>query len=359
MIMHDWHVWWSCGVGKFVMSPPVLKGSAFDAFSAMADCIKPLLAANVKRSEFSGPEHLMLRKTAEAIYKFEKAFPATEHCIMLHLVYEIAVAVEHLGPTFSYWMYPFERFVGQLSRSLHDRGHPERDFINHYCVTRGLDIMRQRGLVVSRAGRRDRHRVANDARAAGGWGTSNEGVGVEYKKKPHAYDVRGLRASEVLEAIRSIPGAGNLTLGQIADTLVDATSVQVHLEAHLRSSDSRRLSFRSTTTRDKRRTGANRRVTCTLYSLYNPPGVGSRKYVVRHRLFIRLVVGGKVFDLTHVDRFPVETDEHGLIWISRRQGEKTVVSSMHIGGLVGLGNNKDDTDALYVFPAEDTLYHEY
>ena len=50
MIIHDWHVWWTCGVGKFQMSPPVMQPGPFRVVCDLADCIGGLVSGRVSRA---------------------------------------------------------------------------------------------------------------------------------------------------------------------------------------------------------------------------------------------------------------------------------------------------------------------
>jgi hypothetical protein len=132
--MHDAQLWFTTGIGKLVLSPPVLGKKTHkvvcDLFDVMADmfCVTPT-PDQVRQCGV---------RLAQALAKFENHFPETEHAIVFHLLLEIQKSIELLGPPDTFWMYVFERFVGRLSRKIKDRGHPNKNLLNMYCLEAGV-----------------------------------------------------------------------------------------------------------------------------------------------------------------------------------------------------------------------------
>ena len=286
-VFHDWHIWWSCGVGKFVLSPPVLTGARYKAVCALADCISTLLAANVRKVDFTGPNPPALVRLRRAVHMFEQAFPRTEHCMLLHLLEHICEAVSRLGPTFTYWMYPFERFVGMVCRSLHDKAHPAQNFVDVYQVRCGLQALRRRLPNLVTGGRNDTYSaVCNDARV------------VWYKVHP---DPRLRGTAQALQD--DIVAAALLAEPNVTPDAVRAgvQSIEAYTSGvSVRSADTRRLSVRDTSRASRARQG--RRVSCSLYSFLVVPGAPARAHVVRPVCFLRVPVDGVDIHVAYVRR---------------------------------------------------------
>ena len=70
-------------------------------------------------------------RMVEVLCHFERSFPTTEHAIMFHLLLEIYEYVKQLGPSYTSWVYVFERYIGTLTRKIHMRQKPEMNLLAH------------------------------------------------------------------------------------------------------------------------------------------------------------------------------------------------------------------------------------
>lgn len=133
--MYDVHMFFTSGICKLVLAPPVLKERTFRVVCILCDCFKLLacVTPHVDMLRELGP------KLTAALCDFEAEFPRTEHAIIFHLLLEVYFSIQKLGPPDSWWMYIFERFVGRMSRKIKDRGHPNENLVNTYCVEAGID----------------------------------------------------------------------------------------------------------------------------------------------------------------------------------------------------------------------------
>ena len=122
-------------MGKFMMAPPVMAPEPFKVFCKLCDIIAFLTSSTVETSSLQDFHDFMVK----ALYEFEYTFPQTEHAIVFHLLFEIFFSVKRLGPTFTYWMYPFERAVGAFSRKLHDRAQPEANLMTILATETALE----------------------------------------------------------------------------------------------------------------------------------------------------------------------------------------------------------------------------
>ena len=121
------------------MSPPVMNPPYYDIFCGLCDIVKFLCTSDVDIASFDAFYVTML----ETLCEFEKEFPPTEHAIVFHLLIEIYKKVKTLGPTFTYWMYVFERYIGTLTRKIHMRTHPEMNLLNVHTIDMALDRLVQ------------------------------------------------------------------------------------------------------------------------------------------------------------------------------------------------------------------------
>jgi hypothetical protein len=78
MIIHDWHVWWTCGVGKFQMSPPVMQPGPFRVVCDLADCIGGLVSARVSRAGVAALREKVARQQPTAVMSLKS--PCTMQC---------------------------------------------------------------------------------------------------------------------------------------------------------------------------------------------------------------------------------------------------------------------------------------
>jgi hypothetical protein len=125
MLIHDFHIWWCTGVGKWVMSPPVMAPAKYSAFCGLCDVVSALASANINHAEFAAFEANMIEK----LVVFENEFPITDHAIVFHLLIEIYGSIQILGPCFVYWTYFFERMIGSMTRQIHSRARPEANLV--------------------------------------------------------------------------------------------------------------------------------------------------------------------------------------------------------------------------------------
>ena len=133
--MHDCHVWWTSGICKLVMSPPVLSTPLYEVICGLCDILTTITSNEVNRDDLDSfyPEMI------ETLCKFEKVFPVTEHAIVVHLILEIYNGIRRVGPVYYHWMYVFERFVGRTARMVKDKGHPETNLMNVHSLRCSLD----------------------------------------------------------------------------------------------------------------------------------------------------------------------------------------------------------------------------
>ena len=135
--MHESHVWMTSGLGRMVMSPPVLTPKIYKVFCGLCDLVSLLGSYEVNRREFEA----QYTHVVEVLCLFERDIPPTSHCILLHLLLEIYGTIKRVGPVQYYWMYVFERYVGRLSRMIKDRGHPETNLVNVYTLKSSVDYI--------------------------------------------------------------------------------------------------------------------------------------------------------------------------------------------------------------------------
>ena len=135
MQIHDCHMWWTSGLGNYVLRPPVLRQEVWEVgiralwrrgachsccsqvVRALSSAISYLLSTVVDPADAPQARVAM----AEALYLFETRFPPTDGAIKAHLLWHALIAREFFGPVYTYWMYVFERFMGALSRTVHNR----------------------------------------------------------------------------------------------------------------------------------------------------------------------------------------------------------------------------------------------
>lgn len=68
------------------------------------------------------------------VAKLEDLLPETVFTIQFHRLVHMVQYVQMWGPCKSYWMYPFERYVGFLVKLVHSRVHPEKNLINNHIL---------------------------------------------------------------------------------------------------------------------------------------------------------------------------------------------------------------------------------
>jgi hypothetical protein len=135
MIIHDWHVFWCGGVAQFVLSPPVVAPAAYEVVCGLCDVMKMLTTAHVNVNDLND----FFVRMVETLCHFEKTFPQTEHAIVFHLLVEIYEYVKDLGPSYTMWMYVFERYIGTLTRKIHMRQKPEMNLLAVHGIDMALD----------------------------------------------------------------------------------------------------------------------------------------------------------------------------------------------------------------------------
>ena len=119
------------------MAPPVMELGPYEVFCGICDVVRFLTSATIDVSLIE----FFYEKLTRTLAHFEHKFPPTEHAIVFHLLIEIHHSVRVLGSVYYYWMYPFERAVGFLSRKLHDRARPEKILLNIYSIGISLEKM--------------------------------------------------------------------------------------------------------------------------------------------------------------------------------------------------------------------------
>jgi hypothetical protein len=74
------------------------------------------------------------REVISVVAKFEILLPETVFTIQFHRLIHMVQYIQMWGPCKSYWMYPFERYVGYLVKLVHSRVHPEKNLINNHIL---------------------------------------------------------------------------------------------------------------------------------------------------------------------------------------------------------------------------------
>jgi hypothetical protein len=336
LIIHDWHTWFSCGIGKFVLMPPVMTGPPYAAVCAISDCIAFLVSPTLRSDALGG----FYYRVADAVWQFEEAFPPTEHFIMLHLLHEIYHTVKHLGPAFSIWMYPFERFLGQLSRKIHDRAAPERNLLTVHCTEVGLDFLANR----------HREKLFAGVPAACVPSSSHlappQPPGVRYTKKP--------RAGYFAKVSRSALGLLAAAMGPNGPELTPA-SVEVYTAGvHVPSADTGISALRGTVVGDQDRPKQRRTRTTNSVSFLR----GGRG-VLRVHFFCRVAADSHI---SYGERFALlQTEPGGCLYFNEADGVMTAVPCGEFAGVAGTGADTAPEAALgrvYVFNREGAVQVE-
>jgi hypothetical protein len=102
----------------------------YDVVTELFDVMRDLLKNDITISEIPA----IRVRAIEALVEFEDVIPKTEHAMIVHLLLHICDMMERWGPVRSVWMFPYERFIGFLSRCIKNRRYPEASLISFWTI---------------------------------------------------------------------------------------------------------------------------------------------------------------------------------------------------------------------------------
>jgi len=105
----------------------ILEDRPLHVFLRFCEVITQLLERRVVISEL----HALHLQVVECLCLLELVYPNSELTICFHLLAHAAQALQW-GPFCSIWMFPFERFLGFLTRSIKNRAYPEANMVRIY-----------------------------------------------------------------------------------------------------------------------------------------------------------------------------------------------------------------------------------
>jgi hypothetical protein len=336
----------SGGLVVFVMSPPVMEGGNYDIFCGLSDSIAFLTSSSITVADLDP----FLVKITRSLYKFERGFPPTEHAIVFHLLYEIFLAVKRLGPTYYYWTYVFERFLGGLCRKMHDRARPEKNLLNIHLIELALDRIPS-AFPDLLTGLPPRTAAKHLSRVKSAY-TLEQDVGdaplVSYSNRC----IRIQLSPQQLRSIVAITPGSSLSL---IEEIYQGDLMQFYDTARVKSSESGRVSLRRTSLSDGRR--KRKMKSSSLYSFLCD--VSRRASVVCAEFFCSFLFNGSRFELAWSRVFPVGWEMGMVAYFQPDNSVMKFVSCEHFGGVVGRGFKAESADKAFVFSREDTLSHSY
>lgn len=126
MKAHEWLILFTV-LGTFAFRG-VLDGLVLHLWCRFCEAFTLLSARGVRPSDVDRID-LLVR---ECLALAEAVFPASEFTIIFHLLSHCAHYIRRWGPYSSFWMFPYERYVGFLSRSVTSRKLPAA-MLTRYC----------------------------------------------------------------------------------------------------------------------------------------------------------------------------------------------------------------------------------
>ena len=350
-------MFWSCGVGKFVLTPPVLKPITYETMCELCDCLSFLSGGCIVTASLEP----FRQKLVECLWKFEQVFPATEHAIVFHLLVHVYDSIKAFGPVHAYWMYPFERFLGSLTRKMHDRAHPETNLLNVHTTDLALDnIVRQHRAELFK-GIPSKFHVASPFVPNQPAINGNVCVCI-YNANGSSHHPTTAMLEEIRDGLHSLgltttsaELAAALASGRV-DVRTQGVKVMSHEDKEYETAARHEARWTSE--------GARRaRSTTNKYSYFSGSDGTRRKYVghVRFFCFISLDVDSGPIELAAVRVHEVRHDKGPVPYFTDGVGdsEDQVVSCRRFGGVVGTGRKEEVPDALFVFARSDTMGISY
>ncbi|XP_063960459.1 uncharacterized protein LOC129283892 [Lytechinus pictus] len=84
-------------------------------------------------------------KLQEVLARVERDFPRGLQTICFHLMHHFPDALRQLGPTVGWWMYPYERMLGNISQGIRNRKTPEANAVENYRISEFVKICEMTG----------------------------------------------------------------------------------------------------------------------------------------------------------------------------------------------------------------------
>ena len=78
---------------------------------------------------------LLEQRVHQALALIERDFPLTLQVIVFHLLHHLPAYLKKFGPTYSFWMYPYERFNSWITRRVLNKRYPESIVIETYHLS--------------------------------------------------------------------------------------------------------------------------------------------------------------------------------------------------------------------------------
>ena len=132
--IHQCQIWWTSEICLYVLYPYVPE-DFFDMLVSLCEVYRLCCDydPDIEHMKKIRPEVI------RGLCKFEKYMPKTEIGILFHEIKHCFDFIPNAGPSYTYWMYIFERLVSQLIRMIHDKAHPEANLANEKAFKIGLD----------------------------------------------------------------------------------------------------------------------------------------------------------------------------------------------------------------------------
>lgn len=114
---------------------PFVSAAWFEGLLTLHKLYKKLCASSVNVTDFEQSRPYVVR----GLVMLELIMPAIALGILFHELIHIYDFCMIAGPSYTYWMYIFERLVSNMSRQIHDKARPARNLANNLAKVAGLE----------------------------------------------------------------------------------------------------------------------------------------------------------------------------------------------------------------------------
>ena len=113
-----------------------MKKELFNFFDVLKSLMSYVISSNPDELDLLHQKVIM---SLSSLYHF---LPKSTFTIQFHQLVHVVQALKRWGPAKGYWMYPFERFFGQLTRKRSSRKDPEQSIINSQRLYVAVDLIK-------------------------------------------------------------------------------------------------------------------------------------------------------------------------------------------------------------------------
>ena len=129
--MHMKSVQWknlmACGILKYCMRD-MLGTLQRKTLIELCDVVSELVSEEIDASQLDTLEY----RTNRVLSLVERDFPVSLNVIVFHLLHHLPMFLRRFGPTYTFHMFPFERFNSWITRRVHNRRYPEATVLETY-----------------------------------------------------------------------------------------------------------------------------------------------------------------------------------------------------------------------------------